>query len=293
MNKITKIILRAFLILVALFLAGYLALAIYINIHKEEILRKVSDKIEKEINGNVEIEDVSLSFFRNFPRISVLLSNVEITDLKFNTHAHLFFKGQEVFIQINIRELLKKNFSMKEIKIDHAQFYVFTDSTGYTNAYLFKLKEDLKKPESGDNKDHIALKRVVLKDVGIMIDDQDKDKLYDLSARKLAVNIDNSDTSLLLAVNAHLLINKLVFSQGGRDILKNQKVDGNFDLQYDKRLQLLHTDSMELKVGAQPFNLNFTIDMNSPAPKFHLKVNKGSIPFADIKSLLSKRPKRK
>ena len=292
MNKIIKIILKVFLILAALFLAGYLVLAIYINIHKEEILQKVSYKIENEINGNVEIGDISLSFFRNFPKISVLLSNVTITDLQFNTHQKPFFKGREVFVQINIPELLKKNFSMKEIKIDHAQFYVYTDSTGYTNAYLFKLKEDLQKSEPLDAKENTPLERVVLKDIDILINDQGKDKIYDLYTRKLTVDIDNSDTSLQLSVEAHMLINKLVFSAGGRDILKDQKVDGNFDLLYDKQLKLLHTDSMELKIGRQPFNLNFTIDMNSPAPKFQLKVNKGSIPFADVRSFLGIRSKR-
>lgn len=292
MNKIIKIILKVFLILAVLFLAGYVTLVIYINVHKEEILKKVSDKIENEINGKVEIGDISLSFFRNFPKISVLLSNVEITDLQYNNHQKPFFKGREVFVQINIPELLKKNFSMKKINIDHAQFNIYTDSTGYTNAYLFKLKVDSLKSEPLEVKENIPLKKVVLKDVGILIDDQEKDKMYDLYARRLAVDIDNSDTSLQLSVKAHMLINKLVFSAGGRDILKNQKVDGNFELLYDKQLQLLHTDSMELKIGQQPFNLNFTVDMNSPAPKFQLKINKGSIPFVDVRSLLGIRSKK-
>lgn len=292
MNKVIKIILRTILILTTLFLAGYLALAIYINIHKEEILGTISNKIENEINGKVEIDNISLSFFRNFPKISVLLSDIKITDLQFDRHHKPFFKGKEVFVQINIRELFKKHFSMKEIKIDQAQFYVYTDSTGYTNGYLFKLKDDLKKPESPDNEINIPLKRVVLKKIDIMIDDEEKGKLYDLHVKKVSVNIDNSDTALQLSVKAHLLIHKLIFSSGGRNVLKDQKVDGNFDLLYDKQLQLLHTDSMELKVGGQPFNLNFTIDMNSRAPKFQLKVNKGSILFADVRSFLNDRSKK-
>lgn len=134
---------------------------------------------------------------------------------------------------------------------------------------------------------------MVLKNVGLTIDDSEKDKLYDLFVDKLAVNINNSDSALLLSVNAGLVINKLVFSKGSNGILKDQKVDGKFDLLYNKKLQDLHTDSMELRVGGQPFNLNFTIDMKSPAPKFELKVNKGSIPFADVKSFLNRHSKIK
>lgn len=293
MNKFIKILLKTFLYLAVLFLLGYLGLAIYINIHKEEILGNVSDKIENEINGNVDIRDISLSFFRNFPKISVLLSDVEITDLEFEKHHTPFFKGKDVFVQIDIQKLLKKHFSIKEVKIEQAQFYVYTDSTGYTNGYLFKLKEDAKKVSSPGKADKVELRRVVLKDVGVIIDDQEKNKFYDLHTNKLAVNINDSDTSLELSIKAHLLIHKLIFSPGGREILKDQKVDGNFDLLYDKQVQLLHTDSMDLKVGGQPFNLNFTIDMKSPAPKFHLKVNKGSIPFADVRSFLKNRSKKR
>lgn len=292
MNKFIKILLKAILFFSALFLVGYLALAVYINLHKEEILSSVSNKIENEINGKVEIRDISLSFFRNFPKISVLLSDVEITDLQFEKHRNLFFKGKDVFVQIDIQELLKKHFSMKEVKIEHARFYAYTDSAGYTNSYLFKLKEAPGKTSTSGKSDKVELQRVVLKDVGVIIDDQEKDKLYDLYTKKLAVNIDDSDSALLLSVKAHMLIKKLIFSQGGKEILKDQKVDGNFDLLYDKQLQLLHSDSMELKVGGQPFNLNFTIDMKSPAPKFQLKVNKGSILFADVRSFLNNRSKK-
>src|SRR5690606_32365435 len=194
--------------------------------------------------------------------------------------------------QIDIRELLKKHFSIKEIKIEHAQFYAYTDSTGYTNSYLFKLKEDPESARSPRKEDKVELKRVVLKDVGVIIDDRAKDQFFDLYSNKLAVNINDSDSALLLSVKANMLIHQLLFSTVGKEVLKNKKVDGNFDLLYDKQLQLLHSDSMELKVGGQPFNLNFTIDMKSSAPKFHLKINRGSILFADVRSFLNKKSVR-
>ena len=293
MSLFIKNLLKVILFLTTLILVGYLALIIYINVNKTDIVKNVTAKIENQINGNVTIGDISLSFFQNFPRISILLKDVEITDSRFKNHHYPFFKGKDVFVQVNALKLLQRQFSVKGLKIENAQFYVYTDSTGYTNGYLFKLKEESSSAPlrfSGDNQ---SLKRVVLKNVGLTIDDGEKDKLYDLFVERLAVKINNSDSALLLAVNAGLVINKLVFSKGGNSILKDQRVDGKFDLLYNKQLQELHTDSMELRVGGQPFNLDFTIDMKSPAPKFELKVNKGSIPFADVKSFLNRHSKIK
>ena len=292
MKRFIQLLLKTLLFVTSLFLVGYIAIAVYINVNKADIVKNVTAKIENEINGKVTIGDISLSFFRNFPRVAVLLKEVEITDLQFKNHHYPFFKGEEVFVQVDIMKLLKKQFSMKGIKIEHAQFYVYTDSTGYTNGYLFKLKEDSARRASL-SEDHISLKRVILKNVGLTIDDAEKNKLYDLLFDRLAVNINNSDSALLLSVKTNLLINKLVFTIGGREILKDHKVEGDFDLVYNKQREELHTNSMDLKIGGQPFNLDFTIDMKSPAPKFQLKVNKGSILFADVKSFLNSQSKIK
>ncbi len=293
MYKFKKYLLKIFIYITSFFFLGYLFLIIYINLNKADILKNVTEKIENEINGNVSIGDVSLSFFRNFPKISVLLNEVKITDLQFKNHHYPFFKGEDVFVQVDAWKLLQNQFAVKGIKIEHAQFYVFTDSTGYTNGYLFKLKEAGSTSALSFSDNNLHLKKVILKNVGLTINDAEKKKFYDLFVNRLAVNINNNDSALLLAVNAGLVINKLIFSEGGRGILKDQKVDGNFNLRYNKQLQELHTDSMDLKIGGQPFNLNFTIDMKSPAPKFELKVNKGSILFADMKSFLNRNSKPK
>lgn len=288
MNKFKKHLYKTIFFLAALLMAGYLVLIFYINLNKAEIVKNITQTFESDINGHVTIENISISFFRNFPNISVLLNEVEITDQQYKNHHHSFFKGENVFVQLDALKLLKNQFIIKGVKIEQAQFYVFTDSTGYTNGYLFKLKKEATNKGFAHSSEKLNLKKVILKDVGLIIDDLEKKKLYDLFVNRLAVHINDSDSSLLVNVNTGLVINKLVFSEGGREILSDQKVDGNFELFYNKQSQELHTDSMELKVGGQPFNFNFTIDMKSPAPKFQLKVNKGSIPFADMKSLLNR-----
>ncbi|MEO6682213.1 MAG: hypothetical protein ABIN48_05250 [Ginsengibacter sp.] len=287
MNKFIKKSLKVIFSILALLLAGYVFLIVYIHIHKEEILTKATNKIETEINGQVTIGDIGLSFFKKFPRISVFLNNVEVIDEQFHTHQKPFFKGKDVFVYFDVFTILQKRFSVKGVEIDQANFYVYTDSTGYSNGYLFKPKEDTAGTNTSGIISKLVLKNVVLKDVDVTIDDGQKQKLYDFHTEKLAVKINDSDSSTMFTVKARLIINKLLFAPGSNGILKNQKVEGNFDLLYDKQLMELHTDSMDLKIGGQPFNLNFTIDMKTSAPKFQIKVNKGSIPLADVKSFLN------
>ena len=93
--------------------------------------------------GTVSIGDVELSFFRTFPKVSVLFHNVSITDTMFARHHHPFFQGEEIYAELSIMKLIKKEPAVNGFKIERAAIYLFTDTSGYTNTYLFKPKKDL------------------------------------------------------------------------------------------------------------------------------------------------------
>ena len=128
-----------------IFLTIVLVLAItvilYTSINKQKIIRQVTSEISDRLNGKVVIGNVELSFFRNFPHVSVLLHNVSITDTLFNTHHHTFLKGKEVFVSVNVLKLINHEPPIKGIWLQSGELYLYTDSTGYTNTYLLHIKK--------------------------------------------------------------------------------------------------------------------------------------------------------
>ncbi|MEP6627780.1 MAG: hypothetical protein ABJA32_07345, partial [Ginsengibacter sp.] len=175
MKKLLKYFFKGIALLAGLLFILYIALFIYVSIHKKSIIKQVTDEIGKKIDGTVSIGDVDLSFFSTFPNASVLLKKVTITDSLFVKHHHTFFRGDEIFATLSIGQILKKKFPVNGFKILNAAVYLYTDSTGYTNKYLFKSKRD---SASGDKQSSESneLQSIVLKSVNVVIDDRDKGK---------------------------------------------------------------------------------------------------------------------
>ncbi|MDQ2862229.1 MAG: hypothetical protein M3R50_01020, partial [Bacteroidota bacterium] len=99
MTKLFKYILRALAILIGILIIFYIVVFIYVSVNKKSIIKQVTDEIGKKINGNVSIGNVELSFFKTFPKASVLLHDVLVTDTMFTKHHHPFFKAAEVYAQ--------------------------------------------------------------------------------------------------------------------------------------------------------------------------------------------------
>ena len=286
MNKYVKYSLKGIAIFVGIILTLYFVLFIYFSSHKQSIIKEVTKEVGEKINGNVSIGNVDLSFFSTFPKVSVVLHKVLITDSLFSQHHHAFFSGDEVFAQLSISKLIKKQPPVTGFKIQNAVICLFTDSTGYSNEYLFKPKKEA--AASGENtSEKNELKSVILKNVRITIDDKKTGKLYDIGVHNLKAKLSDMDSSLLIAVKTNLLIHNLAFNIKRGSFVKEKSFEGNFDFSFNEKLQQLLFNNINIKIAKHPFNISARFDLKGPDPQFDLKIHTKNIFFAFAKTLLT------
>ncbi|MEO8771652.1 MAG: AsmA-like C-terminal region-containing protein [Ferruginibacter sp.] len=286
MRKIKKYLIRGIAIILGVLLLLMIIVFTYVSVNKQKIIKEVTAELSKKINGTVSIGNVELSFFRNFPKISVLLHDVKITDTLFSQHKHPFFEAEDVFAQLSIKRLFKKQSPLNGIKVDHATLYVYTDSTGYSNDYLFKQK----RPPTTTTKDvsgKSELKYVELMDFRVVIDDKRRDKLHDLLIKNVSVDLNDKDAqTFLFSVDADILIHGLGFNLERGSFAKEKKFKAAFDIRYDKQLKQLQFDSIDIRLGDHPFNLSGRFDLSGPDPQFNFRAHTKNIFYKDAKSLL-------
>jgi len=285
-NKPLKYTARAFGILLGVLFLIYILVFIYVSANKRGIINQVTQEIGKKLNGNISIGDVELSFFRTFPRVSVLLHKLSITDTMFAQHRHPLFLGEEVYAELSIMKLIKKEPSVNGLKIKRAAIYLFTDTSGYTNTYLFGSKKDSSSGKEGTNKKP-ELQSIVLNDVQITIDDKQKAKLHDISVRNLAINLDDGDIKTVFSAKANMLIHNLAFNLPAGSFIKEKKFEGTFDFTYDKKLDQLQFDSIDIKIADHPFNMSGRFDLKGPDPQFTLKIHTRRLLYSLAKTLLT------
>lgn len=285
MKKYLKYFLKGIVLLAGLLVILYIALFIYVSIHKKSIIKQVTDEIGKKIDGKVSIGDVELSFFSTFPNASVLLKKVTITDSLFERHHHIFFRGDEIFAQLSIGQILKKRFPVNGLKVLNAAIYLYTDSTGYTNGYLFKPKKD---SASGEKKSTQSdeLKSIVLKSVNIVIDDKNKGKFHDISINDLRLKLKSDGESLLINTKADLQIHNLTFNIERGSFVKEKSFEGNFDLRFNKNSGQLQFENIDIRIAKQTFILSGKFDLKGTHPQFSLNIRTAKILYDFAKKLL-------
>ena len=276
--KILKIFLAVILVLV-------ITVVLYVSINKKKIIRQVTTEISNHLNGKVNIGDIDLSFIRNFPHISVLLNNVSITDTLFNTHHHTFFKGKEVFVSIDVLRLINNQSPIKGIKLQTGEFYLYTDSTGYTNTYLFQLKKDTanNSPQAGTKNE---LNNLLLKNIRFIVNDSNKKKYHDLVINQLKVRVYNKENRLLLLTKANIQVKSLAFKTARGSFVKDKVFSGQFNMWFQKESKLLSFDSINIKLSGHPFNLSGQLELAGDQPQFRLRMHTKKIPYDFIKSSL-------
>jgi hypothetical protein len=285
LKKYVKYSLKGIAILLGIFLILYLVTFIYISTHKKAIIAQVTEEFGDRINGKVSIGNVELTFFNTFPKMSVSLGKVLVTDSLFPQHHHPFFTAENVFAQINILKVIQKKFPVNGLVIQNGAFNLFTDSSGFSNVYLLKPKS--KSASVADSSDQAGLSSIILKNIRLTIDDQQKRKLHSILANHLNVKLNPSKTALTASVKADLMVHGLGFNLSRGSYIKDQTFNGNFNVRIDKQLNQLQFDSINFKIANQPFNATGRFDLQKINPQFALRIYAKNIAYSFAKSLLT------
>jgi len=286
-NKYLKYTLKGLAIFLGVLVILYLIVFAYVSVNKDKIIKQVTQKIGDKVSGNVTIGDVDISFFKQFPSVGVALHNVQITDTMYAQHKHVFFKAEDVFINVGLINMLTKSSFLNGFRVDNGGFYLYTDTSGYTNKYLFKSKDSSKNDRRSSKNE---LKNIVLNNVRVIDDDRGKPKLHDIVIKKLDLDMEDKDpASFLFTADANVFVNSLAFNLEKGSYIKGKTFRGNFDVRYDKKIKQLQFDSVDIKLDDQAFKLTARFDMEGDNRQFALRLHTHNILYATAKSLLTQK----
>ncbi|WP_278011921.1 AsmA family protein [Flavobacterium gyeonganense] len=132
---------------IALIVIASAALSVYFNQNKAEIIAKINNKINENINGKFHVGDFQYKFLTGFPNFTLALKEVELKDNHWNTHKHTLLKAKEIEVRLNVWSLMQSEINIHKILINEAQIYVYKAENGYSNANIFKPKRK-KRPKT-------------------------------------------------------------------------------------------------------------------------------------------------
>ena len=287
LHKYVRYTVKGLAIAIGVLVLVYIAAYTLVAFNKERIIREIKQQVGDKLNGDIKIGGISLGFLNTFPHVSVLLQNVSVTDTLFAVHHHPFFECKKVYLSLSVTSVLQKNSPINAVLIENGRLYVYTDSTGYTNSYLFTPKPDLKAATQTSTR-KVDIQNIRLRDVRLTLDDQKKSKLYDFDVSKFTGDLQTTDSTLRLQSGNNILVHTLAFNTALGSFAKEARVQGDFDVKFNKTKKQLTFNDLDLDIKDHRFRVSGAFNLTKE-PTFSLEVATKNLDYNFARSLLTEK----
>ncbi|MFL5748644.1 MAG: AsmA family protein, partial [Niastella sp.] len=270
--KITGISLGV--LLVILFVAPF--------IFKGKIIAIAKEQINKNINAQVNFKDLSLSFFRHFPRVSVALEELQVVGTDVFAKDTLI-SAKEIDVAVNLFSVIGgKNMKIYSVNIDEPRIHAIVTKEGKANWDITKPDTATAPTPTGDtaaspfqmNLQHYAIKNAYVK--------------YDDATTGMSTELVNLThegsgdfTSDLFTLKTNTNADAVTFIYGGIPYLNNTKTGIDLDIVVDTKNSKYtwKTDEIALnglKLATDGFfqlvnDSTYNMDINFKAPSTDFK----------------------
>lgn len=284
LKKGLRIILRVMGVLLILLITTWILLWAYISYNKAGIIEKVKAGIGRQVKGNVEIKDISIDFFHNFPNVSVHLSTVSIRDSLWYQHHHDFLKAEDIYVSMRLLSLFSHKPDIAKVIVENAQVYYYIDAAGRSNL--------VKTNGSGDKGTGSDIPDFLLRNTRFIFDYPAHNKFHDIAIKELECDLASLDSARVLRININALVHGLGFNMQKGAYLKEKRLTGNFSLQLTQASEIKFS-RIKLLIDDQPFLLSGAFVTGNDHPSFSMFIQTSKIDFKRAVGLLTQTTQQK
>ncbi len=265
---------------------GFIALILIVIIlllipflFKDEIFKRVKEEANKNLNGELFIEDLSLSLLRDFPNLTLNLSKVRY-------QGEAPFKGIELFnidelnVELDIMSVLKgETIDVEEIALNSAKIHVKVLQDGTANYLILKEDSTVTEPETEETEPFsLKLQKFSIEGLILVYDDLESD-IYttinggdftlvgDFTNEEVAVKTLSNFKELTVIMDELTYLNKVVLT-ADVDAVYNQE-SGLITLAENSAQ--LNNLFLKFNGWVQDFDDKMAMDLNFQAPNSDFK----------------------
>ena len=283
MKKIVKIVVSILLVLV-------IALAAIPFLFQDKLVALVKETINNNVNAKVEFSDANLSLLKNFPKASVELKNVTVTNFAPFEGDTLVY-SESIQIKLKITEIFKSansQLNVQSFAIDNSLVNIMIDENGNTNYDIAKkdvnvtsdTKEETEQASSSNFK--LSLNSYEVTNATIKYSDKKGKMNLVLSDFNHSGSGDFSQKTTELDTKT---TTSVLFERGGTKLINNQHLDLNAILALDLENSKYAFLKNEAHINQLPLTFDGYVQLNKDESK-DVNIN-FKTPSSDFKNFLA------
>lgn len=288
MPRWLKNTLKTIAVLAGLFVLAIVALTIYISFNKKSILADVTKILNKNLRGgSLTVGSMEPTFLSGFPGISLSLKEVVLKDSLWKIHHRTLLEAKELSVSVNTLALFTGTIQIKKIGINNAKIYLFTDSTGYSNTFVFKKADKPKVASGNESSSSTEIKRIELSQVDFVLENQKGHKLFHFSVDGLKGKIDYPGDDWKVDVDLKVLAKSMAFNSLRGSFVKNKLLQGTIKGSFSSKTGVITVSPNTLNIGGDPFIISANFSTIKNAGDFTIVIVANDILWKHASALLA------
>ncbi len=214
------------IIILSIILIAGAAVYVLFTKYKKEIAEELKNKLHSTYGINLEIEQLQVSFFSNWPQAAIKMKNVTASGNKFPGSE---FKAGSVSLSLNVRELIRKNLLIQSLLIKDGDItFVKRDDT-------IKVAEKIPAFEQEPEDElRFEIKKIQLKNTHFSYNAAERGQDFDMVFADGTFRFDDFADGVAAKINGKVSVNHLVFRKNKGSFLDSTSVKLDLQLNYFK-----------------------------------------------------------
>ncbi len=239
---------------------------VILNVYEDDIKQFAIDELNENLKTNVEVEDIQLSVFHDFPYASIQFDEVFIPDAYPEIESEdTMFYAKRMFFNFNIMDIYSGNYEVKRISVHDGCLHMNTAPDGQKNYDILEKRDSLK----SDSDENFAFKVELLdlENFNYSYHHLGAKQHYDVDINSGLVAGDFAKDNYELEADLDLHINSL--KSNAFTLLKDKDAD------LDLNMTIIHSQKSylfnkgDLAVEEMPFQITGQIDSSYLDLKIH------------------------
>jgi hypothetical protein len=251
---------------------------------REKIVTLAKQQINQSINAKVEFTDASISFFRNFPKISLALDNLSVSGIS-GFERDTLLSAKQVSVALNVMSVISgDNIKVSSIVIDEPVVYAVINKEGRANWEI--TKEDTEAKDSSASKPfRLNLQHYEVNDAILYY----IDSTSGINAKIIGLDHSGSGdfTQDQFTLQTKTSASKVTYSMNGIPWLSEVSLSANTDVQVDNAISKYSFATDNIMLNELPLSVNGFYQMvDDSTSDMDIKFKSASSDFKNILSLV-------
>ena len=268
---------KLFLKIVASLLIFFIVLLIGLNLYftNDRLKSMILPEVQQAVGTDVQVEQMSLTFFRTFPQFGVELQNFVLPDPDGETVASL----DELLVGVELFPLLSNEISISRLQLNRPiiNYRVYEDSTSNID-FLLDSPEDAAESESGGYA--IAIPEFSILSATMNYRDDAGDMTVTLEDLNADMSLQFAD---LIETTLDATLGSLTASSGGTTYVNNLSLSLNQVSTVDLENEILTLTEGVFSIRGLALNMAGSVsDWSAEAPSLDLQFSSSSENFGEL-----------